>query len=138
MHDTDVSPATDARQRTRQSAPRLLSITIDPRNAYIVAVEGIDAQGARHGLSSDDREILLRQSTTGGMDDLVERVFEAGIASVLDECSATPVDEKSAEAAALRRHALAPLIDRSGVRQLLEGPALERAILTTLIYHAAR
>ena len=63
-----------------ESAPRdghsiggLISVTIDPDTAQIVKIEGIDALGARHELSAEERAVLLRRRAERTLEQVVER-----------------------------------------------------------------
>ena len=136
MHDTKASPRTRSKNRKRRADSHLLAITVDTDTARVVRVDGVSARGARRKLSDDERAQLLH-AADHGLDDFVERVFEAGIACMLDDLSPETTDEESPEEAAIRHELLAPLIERSGIRRMLAGPALDRAMLTTLIDHAA-
>ena len=127
--------------RTDQPVHRLMTvtITIDAESAEIVRVEGVDATGARHELSDDEKSSFIKERREERVAALVEQAFEAGIASVLgvgDE-----EDEKTQESpedAEFRRQLLAPLIERSGLGNLRERPLLNRAILGTLIEHSIK
>jgi len=69
---------------------------------------------------------------------LVEQAFEAGIACVLGIEEEEETTQESPEDAEFRRQLLAPLLERSGLGQLTERPALNRAILGTLMEHSRK
>lgn len=118
-----------------EATDRLFAFTINPKTAEIVKLESLDPNGARHELSEAEKTSLAVASADEEIQDIVEQVFEAGIACVLgNEDSEHSVE--SAEDAELRHLLLTPLIEESPVRQLLRRDALSRAILGTLIRHS--
>lgn len=127
-----------AEARPSRADGRLLAITVDADTAQVVRIEGLEPNGARRELSKTDREVLLSRVTDGRVEDFVERAFEAGIACVLDDEPRSAASQESAEEAELRHKLLAPLIERSAVRHLIEPAVLDRAILGTLIDHASK
>ena len=133
-----------AAPRTDQPAtavPKLkaVTITIDADSADVVRVEGLDAKGARHELSNEEKASLIKDARSEErLEEVLEHAFEAGIACVLgdDEDEDEETTEESPADAELRHQLLAPLIKRSAVRQLTDRAALHRAILGTLIEHS--
>ena len=127
--------------KTDQPVQRLMTvtITIDAESAEVVRVEGVDATGARHELSAEEKANFMKERREERVAALVEQAFEAGIASVLgvgdEEEEKT---QESPEDVEFRRELLAPLIERSGLGNLKERPALNRAILGTLIEHSMK
>ena len=123
-----------------QPVPRLLTvtITIDADSAEIVRVEGVDASGARHELSEEEKASFIQERRDERLAVVVQTAFEAGIASVLGIEEEEDPTQESPEDAEFRRELLAPLIERSGLGQLTERPALNRAILGTLIEHSMK
>lgn len=124
------------RESGAQADRKLLAITVDPDTARVVRIEKLEAGGKRHELTTSDREVLLSRASDGRLEDVVERAFEAGIACVLDDEAVPMVGNESADEAELRHRLLAPLIERSVVRHLMERAVLDRAILSTLIDHS--
>jgi hypothetical protein len=127
--------------KTDQPVQRLMTvtITIDAESAEVVRVEGVDATGARHELSAEEKASFMKERRDERVLALVEHAFEAGIASVLgvgDEEEENT--QESPEDIEFRRELLAPLIERSGLGRLKERPALNRAILGTLIEHSMK
>ena len=127
--------------KTDQPVQRLMTvtITIDAESAEVVRVEGVDATGARHELSAEEKANFMKERRDERVLALVEHAFEAGIASVLgvgDEEEENT--QESPEDIEFRRELLAPLIERSGLGRLKERPALNRAILGTLIEHSMK
>jgi hypothetical protein len=119
------------------SAMKLFAFTIDANTAQIVKLETLDASGARHELSEEEKA-SLREGTEGGLEEFVERAFEAGIACVLGSGEGQDKVDESAEEAELRHLLLTPLIEHSAARRLMQREALSRAILGTLIQHATK
>lgn len=126
--------------RTDQPVHRLMTvtITIDADSADVVRVEGVDATGARRELSDDEKASLIKERRDERVTALVEQAFEAGIAAVLGVDEEEETTQDSPEDAEFRRELLAPLIERSGLGRLTERPALNRAILGTLIEHSRK
>lgn len=130
-----------AAARADQPVPRLtaVTVTIDADSAEVVRIDGLDATGARHELSDEEKASLMREGRGDErLMEVVEHAFEAGIACVLgDEVEDETTPESPADAE-LRHQLLAPLIERSAVRRLTEPATLNRAILGTLIEHSMR
>jgi len=120
-----TSPAGD-------SNDRLFAFTVNPKTAEIVKWESLDSSGARHELSDAEKTRLAWTGAGEEIQDIVEKVFEAGIACVLGDADSEPTEE-SAEDAELRHLLLTPLIQSSSVRRLMRREALSQAILGTLI-----
>jgi len=115
-----------------------VTITIDAESAEVVRVEGVDATGARHELSDDEKASLMKEGRDERVTALVEQAFEAGIACVLGIEEEEATTQESPEDAEFRRQLLAPLLERSGLGHLTERPALNRAILGTLMEHSRK
>jgi hypothetical protein len=117
------------------SAEKLFAFTIDASTAQVVKLEALDASGVRRELSEEEKRSLARAGGEGGLEEFVEKAFEAGIACVLGDDEPERAAEP-AEDAELRHLLLAPLIEHSPVKRLMQREALNRAILETLIRHA--
>jgi hypothetical protein len=122
---------------TRESEAKLFAFTVDAETAQIVKFESLDASGARHELSDNEKVSLAREGSGDGLEELVEQAFEAGIACVLGEEGRSHTEE-SEEDAELRHLLLTPLIERSLAKHLLQGEVLNRALLGTLIQHSIK
>jgi hypothetical protein len=120
-----------------QSAEKLFTFTIDARTAQVVKFETLDASGARHELS-DDEKASLAADGNGGLEEFVEQAFEAGIACVLGGDERQENADEPGEEAELRHLLLTPLIEHSPAKRLIQREALNRAILGTLIQHATQ
>lgn len=118
--------------------PDRFAVTLDAKTGAIIQIEGIDATGARHELSKDEKATLAKDNGHAGLEELLEQAFEAGIACVLggeDE----PGEAKEPKADAdLRRILLKPLIDESPAARLMRRDVLDRAIVETLIHHSLK
>jgi hypothetical protein len=113
----------------------LVTFTIDTASGEIVKLEMVDGSGARREPTAEEHKALVRKAGGATLEDILERTFEAGIASVLGDGAE---DEEEArqetEADALIRHMiLAPMIERSVVRRLMRREVLSRAVLATLV-----
>ncbi|HEY6825150.1 MAG TPA: hypothetical protein VI195_11960 [Steroidobacteraceae bacterium] len=118
------------------SAGRLFAFTIDAGTAQIVKLETLDASGARRELSEEEKASLAQAGAEEGLEQFVEKAFEAGIACVLGDDEQQHKSTEAAEEAELRRLLLKPLIEHSPVRRLMQREALNRAILGTLLQRA--
>lgn len=128
------------RGRRDSSGPELsadlVSFTIDMKSGRIARIEAVDPSGERHELSGQETSRLARQRLST-LEDILERAFEAGISSVLDNAPLEEAEAESEEESKLRRLILRPMIERSAARHLLKREVLGRAILGTLIQDAA-
>lgn len=119
-----------------QAEADLFAATIDAVNGRIVALERVDAEGARHALSAEDKARLAKRMAGATLRRLVEQAFEAGIECALGEDGEKePAESKTDDE--LSRMLLQSLVERSRARQLVESRTLNRAIVGTLIGHAA-
>ena len=128
-----MSDTPESTGKPDQSPAKLLAFTIDPNTAEIVKLESLDANGARHELSDDEKATLVKDANEGSLEEVVEQAFEAGIACVLDAEPGLDTSDESEEDAELRHLLLTPLIERSAAKHLIEREVLNRAILDTLI-----
>lgn len=134
--------AGEGRKKAPASTPEqaadagLIALTVDAGSGRIVAIERVDGAGARHPLSEEERARLIGAQPKATLEGVVEQAFEAGIECVLgDAGEKEPAESK--EDAELSRILLRSLIERSGAGRLLQRNALHRAIIGTLIEHAA-
>ena len=114
-------------------ATALIAIMIDVDTGRVVDVEGRDTSGSRRDLSTTEKATLVNRWGSRSVEDLLEQAFEAGIACVLDGDMEPDSTDESPDDAKLRRLLLAPLIERSGVKRLMESAVLDRAISSTLV-----
>ncbi len=124
--------------RIAQSLGKVFAFTIDASTAEVVKLETLDASGTRRELSAEEKATLAQAGGEGGLEEFVERAFEAGIACILGTDERQEPAEEPAEDAELRHLLLAPLIEQSAARRLVQPGALNRAILGTLIRHATK
>ena len=117
--------------------PDLLTVTIETKTGQIVKVESADSAGARHELSDEEITSLAKERSKATLETVLEQVFEAGIASVLGDDADENERQESEEDADLRHALLRPLIEQSAAKRLIRRNVLSRAILETLIQHAA-
>jgi hypothetical protein len=126
-------------EKMTQSAPsagRLFAFTIDASTAQVVKLETLDASGARRELSEEEKASLAQAGAGEGLEQFVEKAFEAGIACVLGEDERPHKSAQPAEEAQLCQLLLTPLIEHSPVKRLMQREALNRAILGTLLQRA--
>jgi hypothetical protein len=144
--NSSVKPKVAARQKgsqeeqkmadSDQSAGKLIAFTIDANTAQIVKLESLDATGARHELSDEEKASFVHEGA-GKLEDVLEQAFEAGIDCVLGD-GARDEAEESQEDAKLRHLLLTPLLEHSAARRLLQPEVLHRAILETLVQHSMK
>jgi hypothetical protein len=128
-----------SRARRTTSGPELsaelVSFTIDVKSGRIAKVEAVDPSGDHRELSEAET-LRLASQRVATLEDVLERAFEAGISSVLDEAPIEEAEAETEEETRLRRLILRPMIERSAARHLLKREVLGRAILGTLIENA--
>jgi len=123
---------------TAQSPGRLFAFTIDANTAQVVKLEALDASGARRELSDEEKASLTQSGAREELEEFVEKAFEAGIACVLGDDEGQQKSDEPDEEAELRHLLLAPLIEHSPVKRLIQREALNRAILGTLLQRAMK
>ena len=122
---------------TQQSADDFYSFTIDRTTARVVKVETLDASGARHEVSDQEKASLA----TGGsvpLEVALEEAFAAGIDCILGDEAPPDEAEASAQDAELRHVLVAPLIQQSTANRLMRREVLDRVIFQTLIQHSIK
>jgi hypothetical protein len=118
--------------------PDRFAFTMDAKTGEIIQIEGIDATGTRRVLSKDEAISLAQENGRAKLEELLEQVFEAGIACVLGG-EEEPDDGKEAkEDAELRQILLKPLIQESPAARLMRRDVLDRAIVETLLHHSLK
>jgi hypothetical protein len=131
------TPATDSTSTIQKKPPSdLFALTIDAANGRVVTLERVDATGVHHALSAEEKDRLAHAQGRAPLEELVEHVFEAGIECVLGADEEKRPAESTAERE-LSHMLLQSLIERSSAKHLIEGDNLDRAIIGTLIAHAA-
>jgi len=123
---------------TAQSPGKLFAFTIDANTAQVVKLEALDASGTRRELSDEEKASLTRPGAGEELEEFVAKAFEAGIACVLGEDEGQQKSDEPAEEEELRHMLLAPLIEHSPVKRLIQREALNRAILGTLLQRAMK
>lgn len=126
-----------ARADPPNSKLKTITVTVDAETAKVVRVEGLDAAGAPHELSDEEKASFVTREN-GRLEELVEQAFEAGIACVLEGDTEPDTTKESAMEAELRHLLLTPLIEHSAARHLFERTVVERALLGTLLEHSMR
>ena len=144
--NSSVKPKVSARKKSSQeeqkmadidqSTGKLIAFTIDANTAQVVKLESLDATGARHELSDEEKATLVHEGA-GKLEDALKQAFEAGIDCVLGD-GAQDESAESQEDAKLRHLLLTPLIEHSAARRLLQPEVLHRAILETLVHHSMK
>jgi hypothetical protein len=111
----------------------LLAFTLDTSTGDIIKIENVDSAGHRRELSKTERQQLAKDRPGIGVDALVERAFEAGIACVSDDDDSDEDDKESKDEAGVRRILLNSLMERTFARRALRAEVLRQAIVQTLI-----
>jgi hypothetical protein len=118
---------------TQAPPPRRLAFTFDASSGEIVKAENVDSAGQRRELSKAERQDLAKEAHGDGVEALLERAFEAGIASLLDEEDRKEDESETEDEAGVRRILLQPLMERTFVARALRREVLRRAIVQSLI-----
>ena len=125
-------PKSTASTPEQGSPTDLLAVTVDAASGQIVKIESLDAAGAPHALSDEQRARLAgRQNET--LEGVIEQAFQAGIDCVLGDGAGEGEPTESQEDAELSRLLLRSLIERSGAKRLIRRDVLHRAVVGTLI-----
>ena len=122
---------------TQQSADDFYSFTIDRTTARVVKVETLDASGARHEVS-DQQKASLASGGSVPLEVALEEAFAAGIDCILGDEAPPDEAEASAQDAELRHVLVAPLIQQSTANRLMRREVLDRVIFQTLIQHSIK
>lgn len=115
----------------------LISFTFEPNTGEILKFETLDSNGQRREPSKPEKLELAREARGAGVEALLERAFEAGIACVLGGDSGPEDDRETEDEAGLRQILLKPLIEGSAVARAMRREALRQAIVQTLIQDIA-
>jgi hypothetical protein len=97
-------------------------VTLDAKTGAIILIEDIDATGARHELSKDEKANLAKNNGRAGLEELLKQAFEAGIACMLGDEDKPGEAKEPKEDADLRRILLKSLIEESPAGRVM--PAL--------------
>ena len=122
---------------TQQSADEFYSFTIDRTTARVVKVEALDANGARHEVSDQEKANLVR-GTSAPIEEALEEAFAAGIDCILGDEPEPDETAASAQDVELRHVLVAPLIQQSPANRLMKREVLDRVIFDTLLQHSIK
>jgi hypothetical protein len=109
-----------------------LAFTLDASTGEIIKIESTDAAGQRRELSKTERLDLAKEGRGGGVEALLERAFEAGVACLLDD-DRKEDESETEEEAGVRRVLLQHLMERTTAARALRREVLRQAIVQTLI-----
>ena len=115
------------------SRPQRLAFTLDAGTGEIIKIESSDSAGQRRELSKTERLDLAKESRGAGVEALLERAFEAGIACLLDGEDKKEDGGETEEEAGVRQILLQPLMERTVAARALRRDVLRQAIVQTLI-----
>jgi len=118
---------------TQVPSSRRLAFTLDASTGEIVKTENVDSAGQRRELSKTERQDLAKESGGVGVEGLLERAFEAGIASLLDDEDGKEDESETEDEAGVRRILLKSLMERTFAARALRREVLRQAIVQTLI-----
>jgi hypothetical protein len=133
----EASPKEEKMAEDNQRGSKLFTFTIDADTAQVVKFETVDASGASHEVSDEERA-SLGQAGSQKLEQALEEAFEAGIDCVLGEEDGQSETEESEKDAQLRHVLLKPLIERSAAKRLLQREAINRVLLETLIQRSTK
>jgi hypothetical protein len=143
--DQPVTPAPKAPPETPKSKtaapekapPAVYSFTIDTADGRIVMVESVDGDGSRHALTAEEKAKFAKSHPATPLRRLVEQAFEAGIEFVLGDEAGSDTPE-SKEDGAISGLLIQTMIEGSKAKALIKSETLDRAVIETLIGHAAK
>ena len=115
------------------SRSQRLAFTLDGSTGEIIKIENVDSAGQRRELSKTERQDLAKESGGVGVEGLLERAFEAGIASLLDDEDTKEDESETEDEAGVRRILLQHLMERNFAARALRREVLRQAIVQTLI-----
>src|SRR6516162_9891526 len=115
------------------SRSQRLAFTLDAGTGEIIKIESADSAGQRRELSKTERLDLAKESRGAGVEALLERAFEAGIASLLDDEDKKEDESETEEEAGVRQILLQPLMERTFAAHAMRREVLRQAIVQTLI-----
>jgi hypothetical protein len=115
------------------SRPQRLAFTLDAGTGEIIKIESSDSAGQRRELSKTERLDLAKESRGVGVEALLERAFEAGIASLLDDENGKEDESETEEEAGVRQILLQPLMEGTFAARAMRREVLRQAIVQTLI-----
>jgi hypothetical protein len=115
----------------------LVTVTLHAKTGQIVKIEGVNSNGVHHELSNEEKANLEKETGKATLEAIIEQAFEAGIACALGDGADEDDPLESEKDANLRRLLLLPLVESSAARHLMRRDFLSRAMLKTLIHHAA-
>jgi hypothetical protein len=115
------------------SPPRRLAFTLDASSGEIIKIENVDSAGQRRELSKAERLDLAKEHVGIGVEALLERAFEAGVACLLDDDDGKEDESETEDEAGVRRVLLQHLMERTLAARSLRREVLRKAIVQTLI-----
>ena len=118
---------------TQAPPSRRLAFTLDTSTGEIIKIESGDSAGQRRELSKAEKLDLAKEHRSVGVEALLERAFEAGIASLLDDEDRKEDESETEEEAGVRQILLQPLMERTVAARALRRDVLRQAIVQTLI-----
>ena len=110
-----------------------LAFTLDASTGEIVKIETVNSTGHHHELSKAEKQDLAKERLGGGVEALLERAFEAGVACLLDDQDGEEEASETEEEAGVRRILLQHLMERTLAARALRREVLRQAIVQTLI-----
>ena len=117
--------------------PESLVFTLKAKTGEILKFESVEETGHRRELSKSEISDLMKQAGGPGVEALLERVFEAGIACLLDGRDGKDDESETEDERGVRRILLDSLMEGSGAARAMRRDVLREAIVQTLIHEAA-
>ena len=110
-----------------------LAFTLDATSGEIIKIESTDSAGQHRELSKAETLDLAKERRGVGVEALLERAFEAGIACLLDEEDGEDGESETEEEAGVRQILLRPLMARTFAAHATRREVLRKAIVQSLI-----
>ena len=118
---------------TQAPPSRRFAFTLDTSTGEISKIEHVDSSGQRRELSKAERLDLAKESRGVGVEALLERAFESGVACLLDNEDRKEDESETEEEAGVRQILLQPLMEKTFAAHAMRREILRQAIVQTLI-----
>ncbi len=116
--------------------PESIVFTLDAATGGVLKLEVIDATHGSREITKAERLELARKFH-GGVDALLERAFEAGVAVLLDGDGAKEERDETDDEAGVRRILLEPLLEETFAARDARRASIRKAIMRSLIEDVA-
>jgi hypothetical protein len=116
--------------------PESMIFTLDTATGGVLKLEIVDATHILREITKAER-LELAQKFHGGVDALLERAFEAGVAALLDGEGEKEERDETDDEAGVRRVLLEPLLEETFAARDVRRASIRKAIIRSLIEDVA-